>query len=527
MTDAATLATLTEALRRAAGRRELLRFLGAAGMGASAAAGLLARAGTALAQGTPRKGGAIRVATQSSSTADTLDPSRGTNTTDYARAFMFYNGLTRLDAKLVPQPELAESVHTDDARTWTFKLRQGVTFADGSALTPADVVFTVNRVKDPATGSSSRALAAQVTEVAADGPGAVRFVLAAPNADLPVILGTPGFMVVKDGTTDFSKGNGTGPYRVKEFTPGVRSVAVRNTGYWKEGKPYLDQIEYFSIQDETARVNAMLAGDIQVASQVGPRVLRRIKATPGYAVMETRSGNYNDFILRQDADPTRNPDLVLAIKYLFDRQQMVDAMGGVIGNDQPINPDHRYFNADLPQRPFDPDKARFHFGRSGLGTTALPLYVMGTSTMVDQGAILQQSALGIGMNIDLQRMPNDGYWANVWMRRPFTGGNINPRPSADALFTLFFKSDAPWNESAWKNERFDQLLLDARGQTDDAKRKETYGEMQRLIHEEDGIGIPQFSSFYDAHSTRLKGLSPIPTGGMMGFGFAENVWLDA
>ena len=526
MTDAATLATLTDALRRGAGRRELLRYLGAGGMGAVAAAGLLGQAGTALAQGAPRRGGAIRVATQSASTADTLDPTRGTNTTDYARAFMFYNGLTRLDAKLVALPELAESFDTKDAKTWTFKLRRGVKFADGSALTPADVVFTINRVKDPATGSSGRALATQITEVAADGPDAVRFVLTAANADLPVILGTPQFMIVKEGTTDFSKGNGTGPYRVKEFTPGVRSIAVRNPDYWKDGRPYLDQVEYFSIQDETARVNAMLAGDIHVASQIGPRVLRRVRSTPGFAVMETKSGNYNDFILRQDADPTRNPDLVLAIKHLFDREQMVNALGGVVANDHPINPDHRYFNAELKQRPYDPERAKFHFQKSGLGNTALPLYVMGTNTMVDQGVILQQSALGIGMNIDLQRMPNDGYWTNVWMKRPFSGGNINPRPSADSLFTLFFQSDAPWNESAWKNERFDQLLLEARGQTDEAKRKAMYGEMQQLISDKGGICIPQFSSFFDGHTAKVKGLSPIPTGGMMGFGFAENVWLD-
>ncbi|MGI4943840.1 MAG: ABC transporter substrate-binding protein, partial [Janthinobacterium lividum] len=139
----------------------------------------------------------------------------------------------------------------------------------------------------------------------------------------------------------------------------------------------------------------------------------------------------------------------------------------------------------------------------------------------------QQSALGIGMTIDLQRMPKDGYWANVWMKHPFTGGNINPRPSADSLFTLFFKSDSAWNESAWNDAPFDKLLVEARGETDDAKRKQMYGEMQAMVSDKGGVGIPLFASFYDAHSTKLQGLSPVPTGGMMGFGFSENVWLDA
>ena len=523
MTD--PVPSLEQALRRGVSRRDLLQSLAASGFGAAAASGILLRASAALAQ-TPKTGGLLRVASQSASTADTLDPTRGTNTTDYCRAFMFYNGLTRLDADLVPQPELAESFSSKDAKTWSFKLRSGIVFADGSKLTPADVIFTIGRIKDPATGSSARALATQIAEVTADGPDALRIVLDGPNADLPIIFGTPQFMIVKEGTTDFSKGNGTGPYRMKEFTPGVRSVAVRKTDYWKNGKPYIEQLEYFSIQDETARISAMLAGNIEVASQISPRTVRRVKASPGFAVMETKSGNYNDFILRQDSEVTRNPDLVLAIKYLMDREQMQAALGGgVIGNDQPIYPSHRYYNAALPQRPYDPEKAKFHFGRSGLGQTALPLYVMAGNTMTDQAVLLQQSALGIGMTIDVQRMPGDGYWTNVWFKRPFTGGNINPRPSADALFTLFFKSDAPWNETGWKDPRFDQLLVQARAETDDAKRKQIYADMQTMIAEQNSLGIPLFSSFYDAHTAKLKGLSPVPTGGMMGFGFSETVWL--
>ena len=513
-------------LRGGAGRRDALRWLASAGMGAALAGGVVLRAGEAVAQ-TPRKGGSLRVATQSASTADTLDPGRGSQTTDYDRAFIFYNGLTRLDAKLVAQPELAISFASDGAKIWTFKLRQGVTFHDGSPLTPADVVYSLTRIKDPKNGSSGRALAAQMQEIAADGSHAVRIALSSPNADLPAILGTPHFMIVKDGTADFNKGNGTGPFMVKEFTPGVRSIGVRNPNYWKPGRPYLDQVEVFSIEDETARLNALLAGDIQVASQITPRSARRVKASPGFAVFETPSGNYNDFIMRQDVDPTKDADLVMALKLLLDREQMQAALGGVVGNDHPVDPSHRYYNAELKQRPYDPEKAKFHLKKSGLGTTALPLFTMAGNTMTDQAVLLQQSALQIGMTIDVQRMPKDGYWSSVWFKHPFTLGNINPRPSLDSLFTLFFKSDAPWNESGWKNERFDSLLIEARGETDEAKRKQMYGEMQVLIHDKGGIGLPLFASFYDAHLSKLKGLSQVPTGGMMGFGFAENVWLEA
>ena len=140
---------------------------------------------------------------------------------------------------------------------WTFKLRKGVTFHDGKELTAADVVYSLNRHKDKAVGSRANALATQMEEIKATGTHEVKIKLAAPNADLPVILGTWHFFIIKDGTTDFKTAIGTGPYKVKEFTPGIRTVGVRNENYWKPGKPYLDEIELIGIPDEAARVNAL------------------------------------------------------------------------------------------------------------------------------------------------------------------------------------------------------------------------------------------------------------------------------
>src|SRR5207247_8945547 len=142
--------------------------------------------------------------------------------------------------------------------------------------------------------------------------------LKAPNADFPVILGTFHFDIVKDGTTDFTAGIGTGPYKIKEFKPGVRSISVRNEGYWKPGKPYLDEIEYVGIGDEGARVNALLSGDLDLIGSVNPRSTERIKQTPGYQVFETQSGQYTDLVMRRDLAPGSNADFVLALKYLFD-----------------------------------------------------------------------------------------------------------------------------------------------------------------------------------------------------------------
>jgi peptide/nickel transport system substrate-binding protein len=517
------------ALQRGASRRDVLAMLMAGGMQATLAGGLATTAFSVHAQ-TPKRGGKIRVAGATAAATDTLDPAKQSNSTDYSRCNMLYNGLTSLDGSLTPQPALAESFNTTDAKTWVFALRKGVTFHDGKALTPADVVFSISRHKDPATASKAKVLADQIESVKATGPNEVTVVLTAPNADLPVILGTFHFHIVKEGTTDFTAGVGTGPYKLKEFKPGVRSVVVRNERYWKPGKPYLDEIEFVGIGDESARVNALLSGGMDLVGSINPRSLARVTGTPGYAVTKTQSGQYSDLVIRKDTGPGANPDFVLAMKHLFDREQMKKAIAldqAVLGNDQPIDPTNRFHFAGLPQRPFDPEKAKFHLKKSGI-TGAVPMVASPAALYsVEMALVLQQTAKGIGLDIDVKRMPADGYWSNHWLNSPVGFGNVNPRPSADILLTQFFKSDAQWNESRWKSEKFDQVLVAARAETDLAKRKQMYADLQTMIHQEAGIGIPLFLTSLDGHTTKLKGLSPIPVGGLMGYNFAENVWLES
>jgi peptide/nickel transport system substrate-binding protein len=516
-------------LQRGATRREVLGMLLAGGMHATLAGSLASTALTAHAQ-TPKRGGKIRVAGATAAATDTLDPAKQSNQTDYSRCNMLYNGLTSLDGSLTPQPALAESFTTKDAKTWVFTLRKGVTFHDGKPLTPADVVFSISRHKDPATASKAKVLADQIDSVTATGPNEVTMVLTSPNADLPVILGTFHFLIVKGGTTDFAAGIGTGPYKLKEFKPGVRSLVVRNDNYWKPGKPYLDEIEFVGIGDESARVNALLSGGMDLVASINPRSIARITGAPGYAIFKTQSGQYSDLIMRKDVGPGANPDFVLAMKYLFDREQMRKTIAleqAVVGNDQPIDPTNRFYFAGLPQRPFDPGKSKFHLQKSGI-TGPVPVVASPAALYsVEMALVLQQTAKGIGLDLDVKRMPADGYWSNHWLNSHVGFGNINPRPSADILLTQFFKSDAQWNESRWKSEKFDQLLVAARAETDLAKRKQMYADMQTMIHNEAGIGIPMFLASLDGHTAKLKGLSPIPLGGLMGYQFAEHVWVDS
>lgn len=486
--------------------------------------------GGALAAGSPRQGGRIRVASLSSSTADTLDPAKGALSTDYVRHYMFYSGLTQLDRDLRPYPALAERMVSDDQTVWHIRLRRGVTFHDGASLTADDVVWSLRRHKDPATGSKMASIAQQFAVVKADGRQNVVIRLTGPNADLPTILAQSHFLIVRAGERDFRTANGTGPYICAQFRPGIRTVGRRNANFWKPGKPYLDEIELIGIPDEVSRVNALLSGDVHLVVAVNPRSTKRVAASRKHALLETRSGLYTNLIMRQDRLPTGNPHFVAAMKYLFDRPLIRRALFrnyATIANDHPIPPFHPHYRADLPQTSLDLDKARWHLQRSGLTGVRLPLYASSAAEgSVDMASILQEYGSRVGLKLAVNRVPADGYWSTHWMKHPLGFGNTNPRPTADMLFSLFYQSDAAWNESGWKNPRFDRLLLEARGEADEGRRKQLYGEMQGIVRERGGVGIPVFISLIDGYDRRLKGLYPVSLGGLMGYQFAEHVWWE-
>ncbi|KQM27037.1 MULTISPECIES: ABC transporter substrate-binding protein [unclassified Sphingomonas] len=495
------------------------------------AAGLLPAGLDAAVPATPRRGGSIRVASVASSTADTLDPAKGGLSTDYVRHYMLYSGLTQFDGKLRARMALAERIETRDNIDWHIRLRRGVTFHNGKTLTARDVVHSLLRHKDPAIGSKVATIAEQIEGARAAGPLDVHVRLTGPNPELPAILAQSHFLIVDADARSFATANGTGPYTLSAFQPGIRTIVQRNQNYWKPGRPYLDRIELIAIPDEISRVNALLSGDVHAVIGVSPGSVKRVRASGGHDVVETPSGLYTDLVMRRDNPVTAGADFVLAMKYLFDRELIKRALFrgfATIANDQPLPPFHPMYNPNVPQRPFDPERARFHLRRAGLIGARMPVYVSPAANQsVDMGSILQEHAAQVGLNLAINRVPSDGYWSTHWMKHPLTFGNINPRPTADLTFSQAFSSSSPWNEAGWKSAPFDRLLAEARATTDPARRKMLYGDMQYLINRHGSVVIPVFMSVLDGIDRRLKGMRPIPLGGLMGYTFAEYVWWDA
>jgi peptide/nickel transport system substrate-binding protein len=235
--------------------------------------------------------------------------------------------------------------------------------------------------------------------------------------------------------------------------------------------------------------------------------------------------------MRLDMTPGNKKDFIDGMKSLVNREQIVkSALRGLgeVANDQPVSPANIYHNNDLKPKAFDPDKAKFHFQKAGVLGQSIPVIASDAATSsIDMAMIIQAAGANIGMKLDVQRVPSDGYWDNYWLKAPIHFGNINPRPTPDILFSLLYASNAPWNESQYKSEKFDKMLIEARGLLDQAKRKQIYAEMQVMVAEEAGTIIPAYISNVDALSGKVHGLEANPLGGMMGYAMAEYLWLDA
>ena len=526
---------IKSALRQGATRREVMGYLMASGATIAAAGSIVTGAQDALAM-TPKKGGQIRFAWDLHGPSDTLDPILFTSSLDYGRGRLNYNNLTRFREDLTVGPELATEWEANaDVTEWTFKLRQGVEFHDGSKFTADDVVYSMKRHLGKESLSKAKVLVAGVKDWVKVDDFTVKAVMEEPNAELPIILGTFHFKIVKNGTTDFSNPTGTGPYITKEFKPGVRSVHDRNDNYWNtdhEG-PYVEQFEAFGITDNVARVNALLSGDIQMMAQLDPKALKQIEDSPNAEVFAVPSGAYPTITCMLDKEPGNNPDFVMGLKHLQRRDRVLKVIQkgiGAIGNDQPVGP---AYGADWCKAandpvafPYDPDKAKSLLKKSGVSGAELHVAEVSPG-MTDMCLMLQRECTKVGFNLQIKKVPNDGYWGAVWMKQPMSVSSWNMRPSANIMMTLAYKSDAPWNESAWKNERFDQLLAMARAELDANKRLEMNCEAQKLCAEGSGSLISTHRAYIDAKSPKVKGFPRVPIAAFGGMEWPEFIWLDA
>jgi len=506
-------------------RRDVLKLSMATGVSLIAAEQLLTD-GKAVMAATPKKGGSVRMASNLHGPNDQLDPILFTSTIDYTRGRATYNSLVQHANDLTPQPELAETFEPNgNATEWTFKIRKGVTFHDGKKLTADDIVYTMKRHQGEDSKSVIKSVLASVKEWKKTGPLEVKAILESPNADLPTLLGLFQTKIVQEGST--GEGIGTGPYVMDSFQPGVKSVHSRNKNYWREGAN-LDAIEITAITDPVARVNALISGDMQMVTQIEPNAFRQVESADGVTLLSTPAALQLGICILKNTAPGNNDDFVKGMQYIQDRERIVKRVlkgKGSLGNDTPISSAHgKDFCSELPQRPYDPDKAKFHFKKSGISSAELFVAPV-TGGIEDVCLTAQANCAKIGFDLQLKKVPTDGYWGAVWMKEPLNVVTWNMRPTANSQLAIQFGPGAAWNDTFWNNERMGKLLSMSLAETDPAKRHEMYCEMQTLVHNGSGMVIPAFSNINDGIAKNVMGMPTVPLGQLGGNEWPEFIWL--
>jgi peptide/nickel transport system substrate-binding protein len=503
-------------------RREFMRAATILGLSASAV-------GSITAAQEPKRGGTLVVGLQGGSSTDSLDPATFASDVPYMLGNLYGNLLIETDATGSLEGGLAESWETiDGGTTWAFVLRQGVTFHNGKTMTSADVVYSLNRHRGEDSSSGAAGLMQSITDIKAAGDYAIEVTLDGPNADLPYYMSDYHLIIQPEGSVD--DGIGTGPFVVEEVEHGVRYLATRNPNFFRDGRPYVDAVEVLVINDPTARTASLQTGKVHMINRVEPKAVSFLQGSKNVSIENVSGRGHYVFIMHINTNPFDAPDVQLALKYAINRQQMVDTVlqgFGSIGNDHPINAAYPLFENTLEQRDYDPEQAAFYYKKSGhSGPIILRTSEVAFGGAIEAATLYKESAAQAGINLEIVREPGDGYWSDVWNVQPFSASYWGGRPTQDQMFSIAYKSDAPWNDTRFFRSDFDEMLISARSELDNAKRAATYTQMQTMLRDEGGVIVPMFNDFIDARVTNVQGYVADPEGMLMGGRAAEFVWLD-
>ncbi len=498
-------------------RREFLKYSGAAAL-SFGLAGILGNEFSPFASPAraAQAGGRIRLATFDVSPGDLLDPQRQLSFSDAIRSYFVFEKLTEIGPNGELMPQLARSWSADpEAKVWTFELEPGVTFHDGKPLTAADVAYSFRRVGAEATASPGSVFAKNIADVAADGDEKVRITLHSADSEFPVIASIRYFAVVQDGTDDFaSTAIGTGPWKLSSFEPGISALYVRNDAYRLEGLPHVAEIDSFGISDESARLNALLSGAADIIQGVNAKAVETVRKTGSAEVLISQAGATATFPMRADTAPFDNPDVRKALKLAFDREEFVrlafDGIG-VPGCDHPIPPGDPFYAGDLALPTPDRDEVIRLLTAAGHTDTEFELHTSDSNYGGSNAAVVLAELMGRnGVKVKVTKHPGDSYWSSIWMNVPWCASSWTVRPSAISRIESGYVTGAPQNEAFWSSPDVDRLVVEAKSELDEAKRKALLAEAQKMIAENGGTIVGAFVPWIDGYSTKISGLEANP-----------------
>ena len=482
----------------------------------------------------PKSGGILKVGLQADPTA--LDPQKQSLTAIWHAVEQIYNGLTRVKPDLSIEGALAESWEiSDDGITYTFKLRPGVLFQDGTPLKASDVKFTFERLVDPATASTSAADLASMKSIEAPDDGTVVMTLNAPDASLLATLAGGSCFVyseafVKANNNDMTQvAMGTGPFKFVEYVPNTRVVLEKNTDYWEEGLPYLDGLEMTIASDDTARTAAVVTGTVDFIEYAPLRDIDSLQQNPDITLAGDSNTNIRFAGLNLTREPFDKPEVREAISLVVDRNAMLGPT--VFGHGTPtavlFPPDYwAALQVDVPET--DIERAKQLMADAGLAdgfSTTITSWSQ-YSFLSNAAVVLQEQLRQIGIEAELNLVENATMIEQVYTNKEFdiavTGDSAYVDPNT--LILPAFKTDESGNFVSYSNPEMDTLIEDGIAATDQEARAEIYRQIQQIVLD-DRPWIPFFvANQYEAMRNNVKGYTHIPTGSNIAF---RETWIES
>ncbi|MFC9952189.1 ABC transporter substrate-binding protein [Streptomyces prasinus] len=514
-------------------RRGFLAATGAASLGALALTGC-GGTGTGPTDdagegGSPKKGGRLRAAFAGGGAGETLDPHMANLFVDVARAKALFDKLADYGADLSARPRLAE--RWEPNRTldrWRVTLRRAV-FHDGRPVTAKDVLYSYRRIADPKRAFRAKASLEPVDLDAsrATGERSVEFVLKRPTAEFPNVLAAFGAYIVPEGATGFDrKPVGSGPFRFRSFTPGRSAVFARHDAYW-EGAPHLDEIEFVVANEESARVNALLGGQIEYAHELNPATARAHEGKGQVEIVRLRGSAMQAFCMKTDRPPFDDERVRRAFFLIADREELVDGAlsgAGEVGNDL-FGKGYEYYADGLPQRAPDLDKARALLKQAGAENLKVTLDTSAVAAgFTEAASIFRDQAAKAGVTVEVRMGSKDSYWSDVLDRGTLCCYRSGAMP-IEAHISQRLLTDSTTNATRWRHEDFDALYRQAQSTRDRTGRAAVYERMQRRLYAEGGFLIWGFADWIIGTARTVKGVETEAPANTLDWARFDTVWL--
>jgi len=480
--------------------------------------------------GTPTPGGTLRVGATSGGDTDSIDAQNSLTTVDFIRAGALFEQLMIMDPKTgQPTPVLAESVEPNkDATEWTISLRSGVTFHDGKPFEAKDVLYSLKRIEKnefpglinlgPIDLKASKAVDAQTVLLKFKSSYAIL-----PDA----LAGSFTIRMVPVGY-DPKTPVGTGPFKYKSFSPGARSTFVRNENYWQEGKPYLDALTVINFADETAQVNALQAGQVDLIDQLSYTSIAPVESTGG-KIMTSETAAFVPMYMRTDKAPFSDVRVRQALRLSVNREEynaQIFGGKGTIGNDifGAIDPEYK----EIPQREQDIEQAKSLLKAAGQSDLRISLYAAATGPGAEAGAaVFATQAKEAGITVKVVKQPATQYWAQSYAKVPF-GLSFWNVSSYLVESGQGVTKGAPYNEIQQTNAKWQGLYDEALKTVDTAARGELVKQLMTFDHNQGGYIIPVNFPTIEGMSSKVNGvrqdLSGFPMNGSNGL---QDIWIQS